>query len=455
MLSVALLAYLFGIACPAARGEEAPVLTIAEITTLAERLKGDDETSRTARSELVQIVQDQYLSDAPKTQSVPLEAWRRVLWALRRDLSGATRAVWIPKFRAAFAPAEGVVPHRNVMALSRVLHVLGDRDRDETARALFERIHGTGEAGWETCHEICLFWADGRRKADARVWAKRAYAAVLETPELQRSASIEAVRAVGVLYELTQLSAKGVGHMEFAQAVLSLAERGAFDAGKYDHCLETASQCGKMLQTAEAKAAVQGGIAGEGGHLRVGLLEILGWAHRYSGTLKDWRQFLEGRSADRDVPADAKAYWLLARGYAERILKNHMDPFVGRPWMTRALATAQSDEARLYVVRRIAAGHGFLGQMERGLGFLASVEEQFAANREAFDGVRQHFLFVCRTTLSRKAERVAQRELRKVRNHRRALNIRLATARRRGDTVDIEHCERLLREFDERAGGSE
>ncbi|MFH1732491.1 MAG: hypothetical protein ABIF82_12690 [Planctomycetota bacterium] len=448
-MSLAAWTCLFGLVCPVVRAEEAPGLTIAEIIARADHFKGDDEASRTARAELVQAVQNGYLLDVSKTKRVSLEDWRKVLWALRQDLSGATRAVWIPKFRAAFVPADGVVPHRSVMGLSRVLHVLGDRDHEETARALFERIHESGGADRQTCHEICLFWVDRRRKADAGTWARRAYDAVLATAEGRQAASLGSVRGVGELYCRTRLSGKGKGYPEFAQAVLSLAERGVFDAGKYDHCLESAVWVGLMLGTAETRQTVQLGIAGENGHLRVGLHEILAWAHQRGGTMRDWKAFLDGKAADGEIAADARAYWLLARAYAEPVSKDETNPAIGRPWLTRALATAESPEARLYVVERIAMGYAFINRKQRGLTFLASVAGQFETHADKFAAMKAAFIKVCAMNQAYADEKMALQEARKARNYRRAVCAKLTTARRRGDRATVEQLERTLEQLDQ------
>ena len=430
------------------RAAEAPnPLTISEIVLLSEHFGGASESDRMARERLEQQVQERFLSDVSTTRQVSLEDWMRLTAAFRRDQTGERRAVWIAALHAAFAPDQaGAADVRpgDVLRLMAVLDALGDQQADGIAREMFGHM-AAGPVGALDCNTVAKFWLGRRNVTEARPWAQRAYDVTIKYAQVRDQASGRAdVIMVAELFEKAGLSGRGRGYPEFAAALVALADKGAFQPTNYFHCLSSASQTGRMLLTPESRQALYLPLSMEKGYLHVGLVEILAWAHRYSGTINEWRKYLDDKIDAANTPADAKAYWLLGRGYAEMAYQGVGDPFAGKKWMDQALATAKAPEARLYTVRRIALGYAFRVQRAKGESILASMEGQFKENRDGFEGLRTDFRNLCTQNEKWLVEQVGKRAVARNRNYVETLHYRLAAVKQSGDVRGIENCERLL-----------
>jgi len=460
-----------------------------QLTLLLRNVKLPKEAAA-ARTRLVEHLTTQCIPDKVKTKDVPLARWRYFTETFRDSLSRETRVTWARGLRAAFASEPGAsvaMAKGDFNALCQAMELLDLAEASEMAsasladtsaragasasvlaklaklssyrnarstrplmddmEAIWNSATGGNELSWQECEAISWAWHRLRDPAKARRWALKARDVAIGTEEARDRVDWRTLMRLGSHFVMVGLDGRDTGYPAFAAAIVSMAKRGKLAEPYYSECAITVKTVGRLLQTPQAREPLYTVLTDSQGHVRTGVASILAWAHRYSGELASWKQFLDGKIASAQIGPDAKAHWLLARAFAESVGDGSTDPFLGERWMLEALATAQAWDARLYVVRRIALSYAFIEATEKGTSFLDSVENQFTESAEsakAFRAVREEFDSILRQNRAWSKRKIDEQRAARGRRYRTALLYRLATAQKRGDQAEISRLEQLL-----------
>jgi len=418
-------------------------LTATDLLPMAQSLQGSDPDTVAARALLAEQISGNFLCSEAATRTVSPETWRGLVAAIGEHLSPAERKTWARELHAGFVPAQG----EPAIAGGRLLVVADTLDRLRYGKlgevmAQVDPALAAAPLSADNMQAVSRLYLKVKDRAKARQWAQRAYDAALGDEASRLKSGSAGLLRIARLMDAVALTGKDKEYPEFASALVDLAGGGALQRPTYFNCLESAVARGSMLLAPQCRQSLYPALVGEGGLVRCGVSETLAWAHQRSGTSSAWWHYISSKIAS--TSGDAEASWLLARAYAARAAAGGADPFAGKEWLTQALAAAESDEMRLYVVERIAMGYAFVCRKQKGESFLAGVESQFAGHAEAFAEVRDRFVSMVDDNIGWAGRKAAGREARKAARHRRALRLRLAAAQRRGETLEIQRCRQLL-----------
>ena len=427
---------------PATDKPAADVPSGQDLLSMAVSLRGPDATSQAGRKQLVALIEGKHLASVAAARSVSPGQWKDLVAELSGDLSPQSRQAWLAGVRAAFAPNPvdlQSLSGGDALTVASVCYALGDPQADTLLDQL-EPMWVAGKVDWGNCKEVARTW-QGRDGKKAQVWAVRAcQGLVVDKRDWLDSGDMAHMAGL-----FSDLGMNG-GFSEFAMMVTMVARQGKLDGGIWDHCPVSARELGEMLLTAQSRQPLYVELTNAQGHVRAGVSEVLAWAHYLSATPMEWVKYLDDRIAA--TSGDAKAYWLMARAYAQTVnLCGATDPFEGRTFINQAYSTAQSDEARLYVAGRIAMGYAYCVERARGQAFLDGVAGQFTGQaQETFAKLRKDFDYMCTENeqwLQGKRALFAAREA-AARQER--LTSLLEAARRKGDAKAVGALERALAE---------
>lgn len=107
-------------------------------------------------------------------------------------------------------------------------------------------------------------------------------------------------------------------------------------------------------------------------------LEVLSWAYHRVSELAPWLVVVERRAEDGNLSGDARANWLMTRGYLEEIRLGRPRPGNGELWRLQAMGVAESEAVVLFAVESIVRRQLAAGAFDQAQSMLQSMEAQFS-----------------------------------------------------------------------------
>jgi len=140
-----------------------------------------------------------------------------------------------------------------------------------------------------------------------------------------------------------ELTGKDKGYPEFATALAEMLKSGKLPGGLRIY-QGRHRRLAAPLGTAQTCQIVRAELVDPEGAVRLEAAKILSWAYSVTGEADQWQTYLDGRIAA--TAGDGKAYWLLARAYAESVAGSRPSPLKSKELFGQAIAAAVSASCR-------------------------------------------------------------------------------------------------------------
>ncbi|KKL89265.1 hypothetical protein LCGC14_1916420, partial [marine sediment metagenome] len=442
--------------------------------------------SKEACTRLIDHIAAKYLVSTAGVRLLTCQHWRSLAESLSRSLSVEQRTQWIAKLKAAFAagPADlKALKFKGLRALGMALARLEKGAASDVVLAWFkenddatlakvsagdltnvalllssasdaqkaevmarfdprwEADHAAKPLEWRQSAAVSAAWGRMHNLDKAKAWAMRSYQGALGTEEARNAADAATLRGIAGVLEDVGLTGKGTGYAGYAAAAAKVVREGKLGGlTRYTYYV-----MGLPLGTPETRQTVQAELVDSQGHVRLGGAKLLTMAHASIHDVKPWLTFLDARLA-ASAGGDAKALWLIARGYAESVAAGEASPMRGKKFYNQALATATSASCKYLALKELIGGYVEIAKHDRAVSVLDSVAGQFAGTEQADK------LALLRTEIVQaKAAHAVRRSQRKARLAERAedtwkreLRRRLASAEARGDGEATRRIRRIL-----------
>ncbi|MCZ6837599.1 MAG: PA14 domain-containing protein [Planctomycetota bacterium] len=186
---------------------------------------------------------------------------------------------------------------------------------------------------------------------------------------------------------------------------------------------------------------LQNHLMNENRSCQPGVASVLAFGYRESARMDEWIGLLDQMLDDETLVGDARASWLVARGYAEEIRGDKQHPLAGVEWLNQALAEADSDVLRLNIVRQLVVRLGSMDEGERAEAIIMAVGRQVAGAEEIASWRTE----IVRLSGVYEAKRIANRREAHL-AHVAELQRRLTRAMSENDQSKVERYQRLLQE---------
>ncbi|MCG3180447.1 MAG: hypothetical protein BIFFINMI_02808 [Phycisphaerae bacterium] len=393
---------------------------------LAREAADQGPIGQSRRKQVAAQVQEGYLKDAAAARTIPLSDWHLFARCVGRDLSAADQTVWRQRLESAFAADVLAVRSLDAVAVSDLidsLQVLGESRKvtaglawpwlsdyptrrkasvagqvqvalrtlgGEIPRDQQKQLADDLDKEWTAAQQkaplsvqtgatVARFWTLSGDRSRRKAWVDRTYQAALGTAAAQAGADIATLSQVSDMLMQYGQTGEGHGYPEFAQVEARLARE-----GKLDGQVGFVQYLSVPLATPATRQAVRAELADAAGNPRLGVAQILTQAYKGAGKVefKSWLDHLDGRVAQSPQP-DQKAMWLLARAYVETFKPTigGRRVILGKTYLDRALATAQSEAMRLKVVGKLVEYYQEMDHPEVGVEVLESMKGQFTGEQ--------------------------------------------------------------------------
>lgn len=285
-------------------------------------------------------------------------------------------------------------------------------------------------------------------KEKARTWVMRAYNARLGTEAARNSVDVVSLGRLADFMAMVDLTGKDKGYPGFAVALARHAREGTLAEGLANYAPRTYwAPCDPAilalpLGTAETRQTLRDELLDVQGNPRLGAAKVLSVAYQAAGEQDGWLGFLDQKLKDVQNVPDAKARWLLVRGYAAAARSTPPSPLGGRQWLEEALTTTSDASIRSQALRELVDGYVLHRRYDDGLAFLGEVRGRFA-DPETAKSISALEVRV-KDAKAQDAAMAEQARARAAALHREVLQRRLAAARARGDAEAVARYERLL-----------
>lgn len=392
-----------------------------EIAWLAWALRLDStDANQKARARLGQHIQQRVLPDDAAVESIPLHYWPLLVTFVEPG-PGKDQTAWGQRIVKAFAPQQEVLVQLQVGQLRMLVDAVGYLDRkqvpalvssylgnadrraavgsSQVARLLvtassgdraamkqlmtdldkeWDAAHSQKSLSWDECQVIAFAWESMGDAARFKKWAMAAYQAAVGSEAARAAADQRMLMVTSYLLEKLGDVGKGQGDASFASALAGLVQKGAV---KDDYWMDPLSLA-MPLGTKETRKTVEDQLLDAQGNVRLVVAKIMAWAYRKAGQEKDWTKLVDGKIGTASS-ADQKAMWLVAKGFNESILPQKVEILRAKPHLDKALATAESADAKLAVLCELALYYREMSRPQLAVDMLDSVKQQFQGDQLA------------------------------------------------------------------------
>ena len=408
-----LLAAKYAIDVDAARSWE----SVDDLKRLLRLLPRTGERAKVIHQPMVEQLTTRVLGDQAKTVMVGLGSWRELIDALKGSLTPESRKVWAKAISDAFAPSPEAAMSLQIWDFKNLLGCLGpldqpsasalalarlsDRSRratmslDDSSELVQWALQGDAKAvspimdsldtSWQSddavkpagAWQVLQMWEclSGAGKMDkAKEWAMRFYSSRVGTEAARQSVDPYTVLIISELLWRSGLTDKRENYPAYGAALAILVRKGADIKGADFECKLYA----RALGGPETRQILFDDLVDSQGSPRLAAARILAWAYRERGELQQWRDKVEEKIGASQ--GDAKALWLVVKGFTEPLLQEPPNPWRRGFWLKSALAAAATDPCRLIVLREMTDSFRETNQAEMAADFLESVKGQFGVD---------------------------------------------------------------------------
>jgi hypothetical protein len=299
-------------------------------------------------------------------------AWTSAIAEWDRRTGGGLAVEWLRQHKPSWAD----IPTADLASVGLELHW----SAKEEAVALVNEL----DALWtsrdarepltlQECDEISQVWRRVGSTPRADEWLTKGYERTLKTVKTASDLG-------GIAFRMSESSliGKGKGLTAFATALEEMAR-----AGKFDDATVSADMMARPLGTAQTRDIVKNAVDDKG-RPRLALANIVAHAYARYGGLEAWRSQLDKKLAEKNLDADTRALWLVARSFAAGVSSAawpNWQPQLRLPWLSQALAAAQSEPVRLLVVEELVRVYRGLKEDRKALSLLQSTGSHRFRNR--------------------------------------------------------------------------
>jgi len=381
------------------------------LVSLAWNARRAGAAGNTVRQHLVKRIEGQYLASPEEARAIGIRLWESLVNALVDSLSPESRQLWLDRLRTYYAGDNQTIADMKRDKAAAVAQCLAPLDQEVAAQiaVVWLRAHDllqvkesqklsslarlavsipegkdllvTLDEAWiaadaeerfglNTIWDIMRTWATAGEPDKVREWVTRAYNVRLGTEEARSSAKIGMLTRLADLMVMGGLTGKGKGYAAFASSLARCARERGLQSANFKFL-------GYPLGTPESRERLRQELVDVDGMPRLGVAKTLAWAHRHVDEMKRWCGYLEEKVGQSS--GDAKALWLAAKGYAATLLPKRPIPLRSRQWLNQALAAAESERARLAILKEFAGFYRAIGQPGDGVEMLESLKQQFGA----------------------------------------------------------------------------
>lgn len=454
-------------------------------------LQGDNRPSKEARQVVARHLAESLLPDAEATRKVRMADWEAICKVLSAELTEDVKKFWAQQLRKAFAESDEALRALAPETVQRLCSAIAQLDKNTSGElsrrwlnlkdswaeldvkllmglsqlalsedaqqraALLEKLEQSLTRRTLTPQELWLVsmgLANAGYADKGKTWGLRAYQTSLGTPEAR--AAIDPVDLFLIsdrLYELG-LTEEGKGYIEFAQAVVGLAEQNKlaepmerissrkerhFSGVTYIHHF-----WGAPLGTDATRQTVQKALLDSNGVPRLEVAKILAWSYLHAKQMDQWRKYLDEQIKATKAPSDALAMWYAAKAFAVSAKKFDPEPRMGLTLLSKAISVASSEACRLALIHELAAYQEDLGGENTVLSLIGSISDQLGTgSQEDLNALKDRLNRSAQAKALEHAAYETRTEVKRIHTILGQLQASLDSARQAGDTAKADQIQ--------------